>query len=128
MLGSFLEKYRQTLILALSALILAGSGVAVGLGAAELREGPPIFQSSGFKTGADSTATVSTPSPAGKININTASAADLESLPGIGPSKAAAVVRYRKENGQFKNISDIQKVSGIGPKTYAQLKDQITVK
>ncbi len=128
MLGDLLEKYRQILILVLSTLILAGSGVAVGFGVAEMREKPPAFQSAGMGTVAAGNSVIVTPKTEGPININTASTVELEALPGIGPSKSAAIVNYRKENGPFKTISEIQNVSGIGPKTYAQLKDQITVK
>lgn len=61
------------------------------------------------------------------ININTANATLLDTLPGIGPSKAAAIVDYRTQNGPFAVIEDIQKVSGIGPVTFANMKDIITV-
>lgn len=61
------------------------------------------------------------------VNINTADSALLDTLPGIGPSKAAAIVDYRTKNGPFATIEDIQKVSGIGPVTFANMKTQITV-
>lgn len=61
------------------------------------------------------------------ININTAGEAELESLPGIGPSKANAIIQYREENGFFSCIEDIDKVPGIGPATFNNLKDMITV-
>jgi competence ComEA-like helix-hairpin-helix protein len=61
------------------------------------------------------------------ININTADAALLETLPGIGPTKAQAIVEYRNQHGPFTRIEDIQNVSGIGPSTYAGIKDLITV-
>jgi competence protein ComEA len=61
------------------------------------------------------------------VNINTADATLLDTLPGIGPSKAAAIVDYRTKNGPFTAIADIQKVKGIGPATFANLKDSITV-
>ncbi|MBN2542799.1 helix-hairpin-helix domain-containing protein, partial [bacterium] len=63
-----------------------------------------------------------------KININTASAEELDFLPRIGPSTAAKIIEYREEHGGFKTISDIQKVKGIGPSTFEQMKDNITVK
>lgn len=63
----------------------------------------------------------------GKININRADAALLETLPGIGPSKAARIIEYREANGSFKNIEDIMNVSGIGPKTFDSIKDLICV-
>jgi len=61
------------------------------------------------------------------VNINTADATLLDTLPGIGPSKAAAIIDYRTKNGPFAVIEDIQNVSGIGPTTFANMKAQITV-
>lgn len=62
-----------------------------------------------------------------KININTASLEELEKLPGIGPSKAQAIIDYRTTNGLFKDIEEIKNVKGIGEKTFEKLKDLITV-
>jgi competence protein ComEA len=69
------------------------------------------------------------PTPqAGKlININTATQAELESLPGIGPSLAQQIIAYRKANGPFATIEDIIDVPGIGPKTFEKIKGLITV-
>ncbi|WP_221799617.1 ComEA family DNA-binding protein [Oceanobacter mangrovi] len=53
----------------------------------------------------------------GKININTATAAELTSLKGIGSAKAAAIVSYREQNGPFKTLDDLTQVRGIGPST-----------
>lgn len=61
------------------------------------------------------------------ININTSSVEQLESLPGIGAKKAKAIVDYRENFGNFKSISDITKVEGIGDSTFEQIKDLITV-
>lgn len=61
------------------------------------------------------------------ININTAGSTELETLPGIGPSKASAIIEYRTLNGPFARIEDIQNVSGIGPSTYANIASLITV-
>jgi len=65
--------------------------------------------------------------PKAKVNINTASQADLESLPRIGPKVAQRIIDYRNQNGNFKKIEDIMKVKGIGEKLFAQIKDLITV-
>jgi competence protein ComEA len=62
-----------------------------------------------------------------RININTATAAELEKLPGIGPSRAQAIVRDREQNGPFRRIEDLDRVSGIGPKTLATLREHVTV-
>jgi len=61
------------------------------------------------------------------IDINIASAAELESLPGIGPTTAQKVIDYREQNGPFLSIEDIINVPGIGPGTYERIKDLITV-
>ncbi|MFO7154312.1 MAG: helix-hairpin-helix domain-containing protein [Caldicoprobacter oshimai] len=62
-----------------------------------------------------------------KVNINTADEATLDTLPGIGPSKAKRIIEYREQNGPFKSVEEIKNVSGIGDKTFEQLKDLITV-
>ncbi|MEC1522903.1 helix-hairpin-helix domain-containing protein [Neobacillus niacini] len=63
----------------------------------------------------------------GKINLNKAGEIELQNLPGIGPSKAAAIIEYRETNGLFKNVEDLKNISGIGDKTFDKLKDLITV-
>ncbi|MEG0385821.1 MAG: helix-hairpin-helix domain-containing protein [Solibacillus sp.] len=63
----------------------------------------------------------------GKININQATESELTTLPGIGPSKAAAILQHRTEVGTFQKIEDLKNVSGIGEKTYDQLKDLIEI-
>jgi len=67
------------------------------------------------------------PSSAELININTASSAELDSLPGIGPTTAQKIIDYREQNGPFVSPEDIINVSGIGPGTYERIKDLITV-
>jgi len=62
-----------------------------------------------------------------KVNLNSASETDLQTLPGIGPSKALAIIEYRDTNGSFKTIEDLKEISGIGEKTFEKLKDHITV-
>ena len=62
-----------------------------------------------------------------KIDINRAEPWLLEALPGIGEVTAQAIVDYRNENGPFKRIEDLLKVSGIGPATFENIKDFITV-
>lgn len=61
------------------------------------------------------------------IDINTASSAELETLPGIGPTTAQKIIEYRQTNGLFVSIEDIINVSGIGPGLYERIKDLITV-
>jgi competence protein ComEA len=64
---------------------------------------------------------------AGRVDINTATVTELETLPGIGPTAAQAIVDYRLENGPFQAIEDIQNVPGIGPATYDGIRDYITI-
>ena len=66
----------------------------------------------------------SAPASAGAVNINTASAAEMDSLPGIGPSKAAAIIAFRIQNGPFKSCDDLEQVYGIGSKTVAGLRNK----
>lgn len=61
------------------------------------------------------------------ININTASVDKLNALPGIGPTTAQKIIDYRQEHGPFSSIQDIMNVSGIGPATFDQIKNLITV-
>lgn len=64
----------------------------------------------------------------GKININTATQAQLETVTGIGPSTAAKIIEYRKQNGKFSKIDDIKNISGIGEEKFNNIKNQITIK
>jgi competence protein ComEA len=64
---------------------------------------------------------------AGRVNINTATATELDALPGIGPTTAQSIVDYRLQNGPFQAIQDIQNVPGIGPATFDGIKDYITI-
>lgn len=62
-----------------------------------------------------------------KVNINTADAAQLQKLNGIGEKKAQQIISYRQKNGQFKAVDELKQVSGIGDKTFAGLKDQLEI-
>ncbi|MGB2884196.1 MAG: ComEA family DNA-binding protein, partial [Dehalococcoidia bacterium] len=63
-----------------------------------------------------------------KVNLNTAETLLLEALPGIGEVLAQRIIDYRSENGPFQQIDDLTKVEGIGPATFENLKDKITVR
>ncbi len=73
------------------------------------------------------TSSQSSPTITGKVNINTATAAELDTLPGVGPATAQKIISYRQSSGGFKKIEDIMKVSGIKQATFNKLKDKITV-
>jgi len=63
----------------------------------------------------------------GKVNINAAGLAELETLPGIGPALAQRILDYRAAHGPFRSLEDLKNVSGIGDKRFAELKDYITL-
>ena len=67
------------------------------------------------------------PAAAAIVNINTASVADLEGLPGVGAKTAARIIEYRQKNGPFKKIEELMNVRGLGEKNFLKLKSQLTV-
>jgi competence protein ComEA len=63
----------------------------------------------------------------GKVNLNTADAAALETLPRVGPAMAARIIAWREANGRFAAIEDLKSVSGIGEKTFEAMRELVTV-
>ena len=63
----------------------------------------------------------------GVVNLNTATADDLDRLPGIGPIRAQAIINYRIRKGRFTSVDDLLAVDGIGPATVDQLRPLVTV-
>lgn len=61
------------------------------------------------------------------VNLNTATASDLDGIKGIGPSKAKAIIDYRSKNGSFKSVEDLKNVKGFGEKSIAKLKGELSV-
>jgi competence protein ComEC len=86
--------------------------------------GPPVKIPDHGVVVAKATAQAQTPM---RINVNGATPDDLQSLPGIGKVKARAIVDYRSAKGPFRNVSDLQRVRGIGPGILAKIKDLVTV-
>ena len=101
----------------LAAPLPDGSKVHIPAQGEEVAEAP----SSGVTqtSGADATAAL--------VNINTASAEELQALPGVGPATAAAIVEERERNGPFASPEDIMRVSGIGEKKYQKMQAMICV-
>jgi competence protein ComEA len=65
--------------------------------------------------------------PGGKVNLNTATLAQLDSLPGVGEVLARRILDYRTSHGGFRSVSELRQVDGIGDSRYEQLKDLVTV-
>ena len=61
------------------------------------------------------------------MNLNTATVDQLDTLPGVGPVTAQAILAWREKHGKFSRVQELQEVDGIGPKTYAQLAPKVTV-
>ena len=72
-------------------------------------------------------ASAATASAGAPINLNTATVAQLETLPGIGKSTAERILEYRQKNGSFKKVEDLMNVRGIGEKSFLKMKALITV-
>jgi len=64
---------------------------------------------------------------AGPVDVNAASAEELDSLPGIGPALAKRIIDYRQEHGPFAKVDDLLAVKGVGPKMLAKIRDRLTI-
>jgi competence protein ComEA len=64
--------------------------------------------------------------PAGPIDVNRATVAELDELPGVGPATATAIVAHRDEHGPFASVDDLEAVPGIGPAKLAAIRDLVT--
>ncbi len=94
--------------------------------AAILRDGQQIYVPRQGETSPGGNA-ASSAQAGGLVDLNTASLEELMTLPGIGETRAAAIIAYREANGGFKSIEEIQEIEGIGEATFDQLQDKITV-
>jgi competence protein ComEA len=65
--------------------------------------------------------------PSGLVNLNSATQAELEALPGIGPSLAGSIITERERRGGFRSVNELRDVRGIGEKRFADLKDKVTI-
>lgn len=88
----------------------------------EPRAGEPAAAGPGPSGAAEAPAAGSS----GVIDLNTASAAELEELPGVGPAIAQRIIEHREKNGPFRSVDDLLEVSGIGPSTLEKIRDRAT--
>jgi competence protein ComEA len=95
-------------------LILVGVTAPPGAAGGSIGGAPPDGSSGGAAAG-------------GKVNLNTAALAQLDSLPGVGPVLAQRIVDHREKSGPFRTVSDLRQVDGIGDTRYEQLKELVTV-
>jgi competence protein ComEA len=143
------EMGQLKIVLALVAVLLVGlaggrwmgrreAQSAVRVSGAHVVHAPGALVTPGAATAASPELPAETPAPIeevkvsplearGLIDLNTATAEDLQLLPGIGPSKATAILRDRETKGPFRTTGDLTRVSGIGPKTLENLLPYITV-
>ncbi|WP_420626467.1 helix-hairpin-helix domain-containing protein [Candidatus Poriferisodalis sp.] len=92
--------------------------------AERMRDGQQVYVP---LVGEQPAASIAGPDASGPLDVNTATAAQLEGLPGIGPSLAAAIVAYRAEHGPFATLDALEQVPGIGPSKLSQLRPRATV-
>jgi competence protein ComEA len=92
-------------------LLVLGLGVAAQAGQESPRRNAPVAKASA----------------ASPVNLNTASVAQLETLPGIGKSTAERILEFRQKNGGFKKVEDLMNVRGVGEKSFLKLKALVTV-
>ncbi len=132
--------FRESVLVAIAFVLLAGiiAYNAVTLSSSEEGDvlesvstssstSSPATESSTSQSSEETTTAVSTSVTAGKVNINTAGLAELTTLTGIGDVKGQAIIDYRTEHGPFTSVEELTNVSGIGDKTLAKIRDQITV-
>ena len=101
---------------------------ALGLLVTLLIAGVPLSSAqSAAKAGGASKAPAANGAPTTPVNLNTATEAQLEALPGVGASTAKRIIEYRQKNGSFKKIEELMNVKGIGEKSFLKLKPLITV-
>jgi competence ComEA-like helix-hairpin-helix protein len=68
------------------------------------------------------------PTPGVRLDLNVAGVAELDALPGIGPARARAILRYREEHGRFAAVEDLARIPGFGPAALARLRDRVEVR
>jgi competence protein ComEA len=107
----------------------AGAAMTAGTGAGPPGTGVSVGTGATGATGSSGTASgAASGGQGGLVNVNTATAAELDALPGVGPALAARIIAYREAHGPFQKVADLQQVSGIGEKTLARFADMVSVR
>jgi len=86
-----------------------------------------LLHTTAFAAGNDSAARGSADGLTGVVNVNAATAEELSLLPGVGPAKAQAIIRYRTEHGAFKRVEDLSQVKGIGEKQLEKIRPHVAL-
>lgn len=135
-MGNEKELLKQRIGIALLCLILVLSGILMIKGEAKQAKFEENVLGEQTETKnfveksnpiAESSKNVSENKPVGKVNINTASIEELDTLPGIGEKTAQKIIDYRKSHGGFKTLIEIKEVSGIGDAKYEDVKGLISI-
>lgn len=140
-MNDLIFRYRWYIGIFLALVILAGSGLLIWqrLGVGRNAESVQITELKNQNELLRSQLSEQAPQVAGvatentsenltdKINLNSASLEELDTLPGIGPARAADIIAYRESKGGFKTIEEITNIKGIGDATFEKMKDMITV-
>jgi len=120
---SSLNRRERAILLLVTAAFLVGVGIS-GWRRAELRRQAamnPVTVVRGAETEPDSLAGQRL------VDLNCATARQLDALPGVGPVLASRIIEFRQRKGGFRSVSELRSVSGIGEKRYSALKDMVTV-
>ena len=115
------NRYEQATLTVLGVLALAGLGLL-----AWQRRQPPLMVT-GMPMAVQTASWDSMLQRARQIDVNTATVAELERLPQVGPTLARRIVEDRAARGRFRSVEDLRHVRGIGPKTYGALRDYVTI-
>lgn len=138
-MNDFIDRYRWFLFSGLIVIIIAGISVIVwdrlsrnktnveNQTIAEIQKQNDLLREQLSNQSSTQIAGAETVAQGDLININTASAEELDKLPNIGPARAVDIIAYREENNGFDSIEELKNISGIGDKTFEEMKDLVTI-
>jgi competence ComEA-like helix-hairpin-helix protein len=120
-----MNRRERLVVLLLTAAFLVGSGISYYRHTRAVRQRQPV-RVSGAR-GTTDTVGPDTPGEPAPLDLNLASARQLDDLPGIGPTLAMRIIEFRSRAGGFRSIEQLKQVPGIGPKRFAALQGLVTV-